>query len=241
MIIYPAIDLRDGKCVRLYKGDFATTKIYNENPQQVLEEFIESGATWLHLVDLDGAKAGKIVQLDLIKQLVQNNRKINIEVGGGIRSIEDVRALLAAGVARIVVGSVCVSNPILVNQWIEEFGTEKIVLALDCALDNQGIPKVKTHGWQQESTLSVYDILAYYPQAKYVLCTDIGVDGTLVGPSLALYQQLKNKFPQLEIIASGGVGKLDDIIQLKSIGVNGIVVGKALYENKFTLRDALDI
>ncbi len=241
MIIYPAIDLRDGKCVRLYKGDFATTKIYNENPQQVLTEFIASGSEWLHLVDLDGAKAGKIIQLELIKQLVHNNPGIKIEVGGGIRSINDVRELLGAGISRIVVGSICVSDPILVNKWIEEFGAEKIVLALDCGLDNQGIPRVKTHGWQQESSLSVYDILAYYPKAKYVLCTDIAVDGTLTGPSLALYQQLKNKFPLLEIIASGGVGKLDDITQLKSIGVNGIVVGKALYENKFTLSEALGI
>ena len=240
MIIYPAIDLRDGKCVRLYKGDFATTKIYNDSPAEVLAEFAAAGSEWVHMVDLDGAKAGKFVQVEIIKQLVQNSA-LQIEVGGGVRTTEDVRNLLDSGVKRAVVGSICVSNPSLVNKWIDEFGADSIVLALDCGLDSAGVPKVKTHGWQNESSLSVYDILAYYPTAKYVLCTDVGVDGTLEGPSFALYQQLQAKFPQLEIIASGGVGTLEDIIKLKALGVHGVVVGKALYENKFTLADALSI
>ena len=240
MIIYPAIDLRDGKCVRLYKGDFATTKIYNTNPAEVLAEFTAAGSNWLHLVDLDGAKASKVVQTELISQLVKGST-LKIEVGGGIRSTEDLRALFAAGVERAVVGSVCVSNPALVNQWIDEFGAARIVLALDCSLDQDGTPKVLTHGWQNESTLSVYDVLNHYPRAEYVLCTDVSVDGTLAGPSLALYTQIQLRYPNLNLIASGGVGQLADVIALKQLAVHGVVIGKALYENKFTLAEALAI
>lgn len=238
MVIYPAIDLRDGKCVRLYKGDFATTKIYNDNPAAMLEEFTAAGSEWVHMVDLDGAKAGKFTQGEQIAKLVKNS-PLKIEVGGGIRSTEDLELLFAAGVARVVVGSVCVSEPELVNQWMARFGAEKIVLALDCSLDSQGVPKVRTHGWQQESTLSVYDVLDNYPDAQYVLCTDIGVDGTLAGPSIALYKQIQLHYPNLNLIASGGVGKLADVVELRQLDVHGVVIGKALYENQFDLASAL--
>ena len=149
MIIYPAIDLRDGKCVRLFKGDFATTKIYHESPAAMLESFAAAGSEWVHLVDLDGAKAGKFTQGALIRELVANSR-LKIEVGGGIRETADLEQLFASGVARVVIGSVCVSNPALVRQWLEQFGAERIVLALDCSLAADGTPKVLTHGWQQE-------------------------------------------------------------------------------------------
>lgn len=240
MIIYPAIDLRDGKCVRLYKGDFATTKVYDETPENMLKIFADSGATWVHMVDLDGAKAGKVAQDEVIAKLVASTN-LKIEVGGGIRSTEDIEALFVAGATRAVVGSVCVSNPVLVNEWITRFGADKIVLALDCSLDSNDVPKVRTHGWQTESTLSIYDVLANYPTARNVLCTDIAVDGTLEGPSVKLYKQMLERCPQIDIIASGGVGKLEDIITLKKLGVHGIVVGKALYENKFTVAQALAI
>lgn len=241
MRIYPAIDLSDGKCVRLYKGDFNTSKIYNENPFAILDEFANAGAQWVHIVDLDGAKVGKTTQHTLIAQLVKHNPKLQLEVGGGIRSSDDVDALLNAGAARVVVGSLCVSSPALIQEWLHKFGSDRIVLALDCELDKNGIPKVKTHGWQTESILSVYDILNLYPSAKYILCTDVGVDGTLAGPSLALYKQIQLRFPQLELIASGGVGKLEDLIALKKMDIHGVVVGKALYENKFTLTQALAV
>jgi len=240
MVIYPAIDLRDGKCVRLYKGDFATTKVYNENPAEMLAEFANAGSEWVHMVDLDGAKAGKFVQADLIRKLISES-KLNIEVGGGIRNTSDLELLFNAGVKRAVVGSVCVSNPDLVNQWLNDFGADRIVLALDCSLDANGVPKVRTHGWQEESTLSVYDVLNNYSSARYVLCTDVGVDGTLAGPSIALYRQIQNRYPDLQLIASGGVGKLADITELNELNVHGVVVGKALYENQFSLRDALAI
>jgi len=240
MVIYPAIDLRDGKCVRLYKGDFATTKVYNENPAEMLAEFANAGSEWVHMVDLDGAKAGKFVQADLIRKLISES-KLNIEVGGGIRNTSDLELLFNAGVKRAVVGSVCVSNPDLVNQWLNDFGADRVVLALDCSLDANGVPKVRTHGWQEESTLSVYDVLNNYSSARYVLCTDVGVDGTLAGPSIALYRQIQNRYPDLQLIASGGVGKLADITELNELNVHGVVVGKALYENQFSLRDALAI
>lgn len=240
MVIYPAIDLRDGKCVRLYKGDFSTTKVYSENPIQMLENFAAAGSDWVHMVDLDGAKDGKFSQGKLISQLVKNST-LNIEVGGGIRSVADLESLFAAGVKRAVVGSICISNPELVNSWLAEYGPDKIALALDCSLDNNGIPKVRIHGWQEESVLSVYEVLNHYPTAKYVLCTDIGVDGTLAGPSLALYKQIQIRYPNLNLIASGGVGKLADIQGLKELGIHGVVIGKALYENQFSLEEALNV
>lgn len=240
MIIYPAIDLRDGKCVRLYKGDFATTKIYNENPAAMLEEFASTGNKWVHMVDLDGAKAGKVVQADVIAELVQNSN-LKIQVGGGIRTTEDVERLFAAGVSRVVVGSASISNPQLVNSWIERFSSEKIVLALDCTLDKNNEPRVRINGWQEESPLSVYEVLARYPEAKYVLCTDISVDGTLKGPNLTLYLQIQFHCPTVKVIASGGVGSLEDLDELNKLGVYGVVIGKALYENKFTLSEAMKV
>lgn len=240
MIIYPAIDLRDGKCVRLYKGDFATTKVYDETPSNMLAEYAKHGATWVHMVDLDGAKVGKVVQTDVIADLIKNSQ-LNIEVGGGIRSTEDVERLFAIGVKRVVVGSLSVSNPELVNQWFDRFGADAIVLALDCSLDSNGIPKIRTHGWQEEGKLSIYDVLANYPKAKHVLCTDIAVDGTLEGSSIELYKQMLEKLPQIEIIASGGVGSLEDVRRLKEIGVHGVVVGKAIYEGKVDIAELLSI
>lgn len=238
MIIYPAIDLSDGKCVRLYKGDFATTKIYNEDPFSVLAEFEDAGSTWVHIVDLDGAKAGKFMQMELISRLVSNS-KLNIEIGGGIRSTEDIKKLLDLGVKRVVVGSIAVSNPQLTNEWMNEFGADKIVLALDCRLDDEGVPRAQTHGWQQENGISIYEVLEHYPNAEYVLCTDVSVDGTLAGPSIALYKQIQSRYPNINIIASGGVGNLSDVVELKKLNLHGIVIGKALYENQFTLKDVL--
>jgi phosphoribosylformimino-5-aminoimidazole carboxamide ribotide isomerase len=240
MELYPAIDLRDGQCVRLYKGDFATTTVYNTDPSVMLSQFAAAGSTWVHMVDLDGAKAGAIQQLELIKQLAAVTT-LKLEVGGGIRTQADIENLLASGVARVVIGSIGVSNPPLVNEWFNQYGPDKIVLALDCSLDSNGVPKVRTHGWQHESTLSVFDVLAYYPQAKYLLCTDIGVDGTLAGPSIALYRQIQLAYPQLKLIASGGVGSLADLVALHELAVHGVVIGKALYENRFTLAEALKL
>jgi len=234
MIVYPAIDLRDGKCVRLTKGDFATTKVYNDNPVKMLEEFSKFGATWLHMVDLDGAKKGAIAQGGLIKSLVESSG-LKVQVGGGIRTTEDIDRLFAYGVSRVVLGSICVSNKEQVKQWLDSYGAERIVLALDCHLNENGTPMVSTHGWQETSSVTVWDLLNYYSNAKYVLCTDISVDGTLEGPSMDLYQELQQRFPNINLIASGGVGSLNDLIKLKELNVYGAVVGKAIYEGKIPL------
>lgn len=234
MIVYPAIDLRDGKCVRLTKGDFATTKIYNDNPILMLEEFAKYGATWLHMVDLDGAKQGSIAQGELIKSLLSSS-ELKVQVGGGIRTIHDIDRLFAYGVSRVVLGSICVSNKEQVKQWLDIYGAERIVLALDFHLDENGTPMVSTHGWQEKSTVTVWELLNYYETAKYVLCTDISVDGTLEGPSINLYKELQQRFPDIKLIASGGVGSLNDLIKLKELNIYGAVVGKAIYEGKIPL------
>ncbi len=233
MIIFPAIDLRDGKCVRLTKGDFATTKVYNDNPLLMLKEFKEHNFSWVHMVDLDGAKQGSPAQGETIANLVKDIQ-MNIQVGGGIRTKADIEYLLSSGVKRVVLGSICISKPELVKSWFTEFGSEKIVLALDCELKN-GIPVVKTHGWQSDSKKSIWDLLEFYDSAKYVLCTDISVDGTLAGPSIELYKQIMNQFPQINLIASGGVGTIHDLTKLNELGVYGVVVGKAIYEGTIKL------
>lgn len=234
MRVYPAIDLRDGKCVRLTKGDFATTKIYNDNPQAMLAEFAKHGAKWVHMVDLDGAKQGSFAQSELIKELVANS-ELNIQVGGGVRTAEDIEKLFSYGIQRVVLGSICVSKPELVKEWTTKFGNDKLVLALDCHINEDGIPMVKTHGWQDDSSVTVWDLLKFYDNAKYVLCTDISVDGTLEGPSINLYQELQQRFPHIDLIASGGVGQFADLTKLQELNVHGVVVGKAIYEGKITL------
>jgi|SRR6185437_2124140 len=233
MIVFPAIDLRDGKCVRLTKGDFATTKIYNDNPLLMLESFKQHNFSWVHMVDLDGAKQGSPAQGEIIANLVKGSG-LNIQVGGGIRTKADIEYLLSRGIKRVVLGSICVSNPELVKSWFAEFGSEKIVLALDCELKD-GIPVVKTHGWQEDSQKNIWDLLEFYELAKYVLCTDINVDGTLAGPSMELYKQIIERFPHINLIASGGVGNLEHLIKLNELGVYGVVVGKAIYEGTITL------
>jgi phosphoribosylformimino-5-aminoimidazole carboxamide ribotide isomerase len=233
MIIFPAIDLRDGKCVRLTKGDFATTKVYNDNPHLMLEEFKKHNFSWVHMVDLDGAKQGSPAQGKIIASLAKDSG-LNIQVGGGIRTKEDIKYLLSSGVERVVLGSICISEPELVKSWFAEFGSDKIVLALDCELKD-GLPVVKTHGWQEDSQKSIWDLLEFYNLAKYVLCTDISVDGTLMGPSIELYRQIMSKFPHINLIASGGVGTIHHLTQLNELGVYGVVVGKAIYEGTIKL------
>jgi phosphoribosylformimino-5-aminoimidazole carboxamide ribotide isomerase len=235
MIVFPAIDLRDGKCVRLTKGDFATTKIYNDNPLKMLDSFKHNGFSWVHMVDLDGAKHGSPAQSAIIANLVQTSG-LDIQVGGGIRSRGDVESLLFSGVKRVVLGSICVSKMELVKTWLSEFGNEKIVLALDCQLKD-GVPVMKTHGWQEDSQMSIWDLLSFYEKAKYVLCTDISVDGTLEGPSMELYRQIMSRFPGVKLIASGGVGSMQDLVKLQQLGVYGVVVGKAIYEGAIELSE----
>lgn len=230
MQIFPAIDLISGNCVRLTLGDFAKVKVYHTDPLEMLEHLAKIGANLVHVVDLDGAKSGHIMQLELLKAMAQN-KSVKIQVGGGIRSMNDIHTLLNLGVNRVILGSICTTNKDLVKQMFQEFGSDKLVLAFDCMV-NDNTPILKTNGWQNDSGINLWEMLDFYSEIKYLLCTDISVDGTLKGPNLYLYQEIKKLYPNLKIIASGGVGTNEDLISLQKLNLYGVVVGKAIYEGK---------
>lgn len=237
MIIYPAIDLKDGQCVRLKQGDFNQTTIYSQSPQVVAEQFKQEGAQWLHVVDLDGAKNRAISQLDLITDIT----KIfdgNVQVGGGVRTSDDIEKLLSAGVKRIILGSICVSSPDTVTLWLNKFRPENLVLALDFRIkDNE--PVLATAGWQENSHTSLWEIMEKIPMAMHILCTDISLDGMQQGPNIKFYEDFLEHYPHIHLQASGGIRNTDDIKQLDALGAHGAIIGKALYEGNLTLKEAL--
>ncbi|MBI2511867.1 MAG: 1-(5-phosphoribosyl)-5-[(5-phosphoribosylamino)methylideneamino]imidazole-4-carboxamide isomerase [Opitutae bacterium] len=239
-MIYPAIDLRRGRVVRLTEGSFDAEKAYFDDPIAVAREFAAAGSPWLHLVDLDGAKDPAQRQTALVSTIVQACG-LRVQSGGGIRDESHVRALLDAGVTRVIVGSLAVKEPELVASWLEKFGPEKIVLALDVRLNAAGVPQVAIAGWRADSGLALNDVLAKFTARglRHMLCTDISRDGKLTGPNFELYAQLRRDFPALQVQASGGVSSLEDLRRLKREGAPGAIVGRALYENKFTLKEAL--
>lgn len=240
MIIYPAIDLRGGRVVRLTEGKFDQEKSYGDDPLAVAKDFAASGAAWLHVVDLDGAKDPARRQTVLVEQLARNSG-LKVQTGGGIRNESQVAALLAAGAQRVIVGSLAAQQPELIRDWLKKFGAEQIILSPDVRLDADGTPRVAAAGWQECTGLALDDFLSGYLAAGlvHILCTDIGRDGKLTGPNTALYAQLGKKFSPLRIQASGGVASLDDLRALQATGVAGAIVGRALYEKKFTLKEAL--
>ncbi len=240
MIIYPAIDLRGGRVVRLTEGKFDQEKSYGDDPLAVARGFKAAGATWLHVVDLDGAKDPAKRQTPLVEKLARESG-LRVQTGGGIRDDAQVAALLSAGVQRVIVGSLAVRQPDLVRGWLISFGQEKIILSPDVRIDDAGIPRIAAAGWQETTGVALNDFLTGYLPAglKHILCTDISRDGKLTGPNTPLYAQLVKQFPSLEIQASGGVSSLDDLRKTKVTGVAGVIVGRALYENKFTLQEAL--
>ena len=240
MIIYPAIDLRGGRVVRLTEGKFDQEKSYGDDPLAVARGFAAAGATWLHVVDLDGAKDPTRRQTALVEQLARGSG-LRMQTGGGIRDEDQVAALLAAGAQRVIVGSLAAKQPDLVRGWLKKFGAEKIILAPDIRLDDTGTPRVAAAGWQESTGLALDEFLHGFLPAGlvHILCTDISRDGKLTGPNTALYAQLVRKFPSLQIQASGGVSSLDDLRGLKPTGSAGVIVGRALYEKKFTLQEAL--
>jgi phosphoribosylformimino-5-aminoimidazole carboxamide ribotide isomerase len=240
MIVYPAIDLRQGKCVRLYKGQFDQETVYHTEPHNVAAKFIAEGATWLHIVDLDGAKDVTQNQSALIEDLAKQFA-IPIQTGGGIRNKEQVKRLFNKGVARVIIGSLAVHAPKEVAEWITYFGSDKLVLAFDIQFAADKIPYVATHGWQQISEQSLFDILNYYQKfaLKHVLCTDIDRDGALTGPNIDLYKALQADYKDLQLQASGGVSSLKDLQTLSQHDLAGAIIGRSLYENKFTLAEAL--
>jgi phosphoribosylformimino-5-aminoimidazole carboxamide ribotide isomerase len=239
MIIYPAIDIRAGKCVRLYQGNYSKETVYSDTPINAAKQFLDKGATWLHLVDLDGAKNPNTNQASLIKELLRII-PINIQVGGGIRTESQIDAYFEAGARRVVIGSLAIESPQLVETWLKQYGSERIVLAFDVNFDG-ATPIVMTQAWQKLTDIALFDIVPRFLSlgAKHILCTDICRDGALNGPNIDLYQQMIARFPELNIQASGGISQLDDVRGLKNINVSGAIMGRALYEKKFDLSEAL--
>lgn len=232
MKIIPAIDIIDGKCVRLSKGDYDTKKIYHKNPLDIAKEFEAHGIQYLHLVDLDGAKAKTIKNLKTLEMLASETNLI-IDFGGGIKTLESLESAFNAGANQITIGSIAVENPQLCEEWINEFGAEKLILGADC-LDR----KIKTSGWLTDSDLDVLDFIQSYQLKgiKEVICTDISKDGMLQGPSFELYQEIL-KQSEIALIASGGISSLQDLEDLKKIGCSGAIIGKAIYEGKISLKE----
>ena len=239
-MIIPALDLIDGTVVRLHQGDYAQQRDYGNDPLTRLQGYAAEGAEVLHLVDLTGAKDPAQRQIPLIKTLVAGVN-VPVQVGGGIRTEEDVAALLAAGVARVVVGSTAVKSPEVVKGWFMRFGAEALVLALDVRIDAEGVKQVAVSGWQENSGVSLEELIETYQPVglKHVLCTDISRDGTLAGSNVSLYQEVCARYPQIAFQSSGGIGGLQDVAALRGTGVRGVIVGRALLEGKFNVTEAI--
>lgn len=231
MRIIPAIDIIEGKCVRLTKGDYATKKIYNENPVEVAKEFEDNGIEYLHLVDLDGAKSQHIVNYKILEQIAAKTN-LKIDFGGGLKSDEDLRIAFDNGANQITGGSIAVKNPEIFTGWFVKYGADKIILGADCI--NR---KIATHGWLEISEVDVIDFIKKYEKIglKSTICTDVAKDGMLQGASVDLYQEILNK-SAINLIASGGVSKIEDLLRLKEIGCEGAILGKAIYENRISLK-----
>ena len=240
-MIIPAIDLIDGCVVRLHQGDYGARRDYGEDPLARLQRYQASGAQLLHIVDLTGAKDPKARQIPLLRELL-GSLSIPVQTGGGIRSADDVRSLLDAGAARVVVGSAAVKRTDEVAGWMKTFGADKLVLALDVRINKAGNAEVAVSGWQENSGVLMDDLIRAFAPAglRYVLTTDISKDGTLAGPNTALYAKLAQTFPNIDFQASGGIGSLDDIRAVSHTGAAGVIVGRALLEGKFTLEEAIE-
>jgi phosphoribosylformimino-5-aminoimidazole carboxamide ribotide isomerase len=233
MIIIPAIDLIDGKCVRLSKGDYNTKKIYNQNPLEVAKEFEGNGLEYLHLVDLDGAKKGEVVNWKVLDKIA-NNTNLKIDFSGGIKTKAAVEMAFGLGANELTIGSLALKNKDEFLFWISQFGANKFILGAD-VMDE----KIAVHGWLETSDLSIFDYLKDY--IKYgitkVMCTDISKDGMLQGPSFELYKNILKQFPTLNLIASGGVSNIEDVNQLNKLGCHAAIIGKAFYEGKILLSE----
>lgn len=239
-MIIPALDLIEGKVVRLHQGDYGQQRDYGSDPLLRLQEYQRQGAQLLHLVDLTGAKDPAARQLNLLKQLLAGV-EIPVQVGGGIRSRDDVAALLEAGATRVVVGSTAVKQPEEVQRWFNEFGPQAMVLALDVRIDADNRKEVAISGWQEAAGVTLEQVIEQFLPfgLQHVLCTDISRDGTLRGSNVSLYQEISARFPQVAFQSSGGIGSLDDIAALRNSGAQGVIVGRALLEDKFTVSEAI--
>ena len=236
MRIIPAIDIINGKCVRLTKGDYATQKIYNENPLEVAKEFEDNGIQYLHLVDLDGAKTKHIVNYKIL-ETIANKTNLKIDFGGGIKSDYDIKIAFENGASQVTAGSIAMQNPEIFIDWLQKYGSAKVILGAD-ANDR----KISTQGWLEQSEKDVVEFINEYFQKgiEYVICTDIAKDGMLEGTSNVLYQEILQK-SKVKLIASGGVTSINDLIILKEIGCEGAIIGKAIYESRITLKDLREL
>ena len=235
MILYPAMDLIGGRIVRLRQGRFDEVTFYESTPSQALDRFAAAGAEWAHVVDLDGARAGAPAQHNLLTSLTRAS-SLKLQVAGGVRSADHVASLLEAGAARVVIGSLAVRDPEATRALLQRFGPERITLSLDVRLTGD-IPMVATHGWQEDSGLTLWDVAARFPEARHLLLTDIGRDGMLQGPNHALLAEAVSRLPHLAVQASGGVTSLEDLAKLTTAGA---ILGRAMWEGRLELAEALD-
>lgn len=233
MQIIPAIDIIEGKCVRLTAGDYAQKKVYNENPLEVALQFEAAGFKRLHLVDLDGAKAGSVKNRHVLDRIASNTN-LQIDFGGGIKTADELQSCFNAGASYATIGSLAVKNKDLFESWIDQYGVTKFFLGADVKADYIAI-----NGWMETTSMHINEFLSHYTTIgiRYVFCTDVSKDGRLQGPSIALYQGLLKKFPGLHLVGSGGVSNMTDVIALKQAGCSGVIIGKAIYENRITLKE----
>lgn len=231
--IIPAIDMIDGKCVRLTQGDYDQKKIYNENPLEVAKEFEDAGLKRLHLVDLDGAKEKKVINWKILEKIASQTSLL-VDFGGGVQSDEDLRIVFESGAKQVTGGSIAVKNRDLFESWLQTYGSEKIILGADAKNE-----KIAVSGWEEGTQLWVYDFVEEYVEKgiRYTISTDVAKDGLLQGPSFDLYKNLQDKCPELNIIASGGVSSIEDVEKLAEMNIYGVIIGKAIYENRITLKD----
>lgn len=239
MLLIPAIDLRGGQCVRLLQGRFDAETVYAQDPLTVLEQYLALGARRIHVVDLDGARDGSQANRAAIRRIADRAGRDAIQVGGGVRTRQVAEELLALGAARVVVGSVAVTQSDEVASWLREFGPERIVLAFDVRIDEAGTPRLATHGWERQTQTSLWDAVERYLPAglRHVLCTDVARDGALSGPNVDLYQQCVRRFPGVAWQASGGVSAAADLHALAATGAAAVISGRALLEGRLTAQE----
>ncbi len=232
MRIIPAIDIIEGKCVRLSKGDYDTKKIYNENPLEVAKSFEAHGIQYLHLVDLDGAKSSRIVNYQVLEQIASKT-SLKIDFGGGLKSVADLKIAFESGANQITGGSIAIKQPEVFKSWIQQYGTDKIILGADAMNE-----KIAISGWLEESKEEVIPFIQNYQKEgiQYVICTDISKDGMLEGPSFELYQRILEQTKDVKLIASGGISTFDELPKLAELGCEGTIIGKAIYEDRITLK-----
>jgi phosphoribosylformimino-5-aminoimidazole carboxamide ribotide isomerase len=233
MRIIPAIDLIEGKCVRLSQGDYNSKKIYHEDPLAVAQSFEDAGLQYLHLVDLDGAKAGRVTNWKVIESITTHTA-LRVDFGGGVKTRDEIEKLLNFGIEQVNLGSIAIKDRLKVFDWISSFGSQKIILSAD--VKNE---KIAISGWQEDSSVHITDLIQDYLDhgLQYVTCTDISTDGMLKGPNIELYQKLLRHFPAIKLVASGGVSEMADLAALKKIGVDGVIIGKAIYEGRIQIHE----